>query len=65
MARDESTGRAVTFQALNKDEAKGMLVSEGLDNYKIVWESTPKTQYKELVKNKQGEHELKTKRNEA
>ena len=42
MAADEAHGKAVTFQANSKEEARKMLVDEGLTDYKIVWESTPR-----------------------
>ncbi len=46
MATDKPNGKSVTFQAINKDEAKQMLLDGGLEGYKIVWESTPMAEYK-------------------
>lgn len=45
MAADEDNAKAVTFQAIDKDEAKKMLIDGGLDGYKIVWESTPMAEH--------------------
>lgn len=55
MAADEAHGKAVTFQALNKEEARKMLVDEGLLDYKIVWESTPRTRHAEVTIDENGE----------
>ena len=40
----EVGGKAVTFTAMNKEEARELLDTEGLGDYKIVWESTPHDQ---------------------
>ena len=42
--KGEHGDKAVTFQALNKEEARDLLKAEGLDDYRIVWESTPHDQ---------------------
>lgn len=48
MAANEELGKSVTFLALDRADAKDMLTKEGLYGYKIVWESTPLSQHKEL-----------------
>ena len=40
----EHGDKAVTFQAIDKAEARKMLAEQGLDDYRIVWESIPKAQ---------------------
>ena len=42
MAANEETNKALTFQAYDKAAAKQMLIDEGFDDYKIVWESIPR-----------------------
>ena len=54
MAANEETGKAVTFVALNKTEAKEMMEKEGLNGYKIVWESTPFTRHADVITDENG-----------
>jgi len=40
--KGEHGDKAVTFQAIDKAEARKMLEDQGLDDYRIVWESSPR-----------------------
>ena len=62
MAANEETGKAVTFVALNKVEAKDLMEKEGLTGYKIVWESTPFTRHAEVTTDDNGDPQINYKK---